>query len=348
MANKKNNEITIRSSAAEYLTFIAATGDNKQSFEVRYQDENIWITQKMMAILYDVSVAAINQHLKKIFDDGELEPDSVIKKYLITAADGKNYNTNHYNLQAIIAVGFKVNNERAVQFRKWANQIVKDYTIQGWVMDEERLKHGGTILTQEYFDRQLEKIREIRLSERRFYQKITDIYATSLDYDSTAKTTRDFFAKVQNKLHFAVHGNTAAEVIYNRANAEKKHMGLTAWNDAPQGKIQPSDVVVAKNYLSEEELHSLELIVSAYLDLAERRAIGHIPMTMEDWGKHLDLILQADGNELLTNAGKISAQIAEQYALCEFEKYRVIQDRLFESDYDRFLAQLDMLEEKSK
>ena len=348
MAKKKNNEITIRSSAAEYLTFIAATGDNEQSFEVRYQDENIWITQKMMATLYNVSVAAINQHLKKIFDDGELEPDSVIKKYLITAADGKNYNTNHYNLQAIIAVGFKVNNERAVQFRKWANQIVKDYTIQGWVMDEERLKHGGTILTQEYFDRQLEKIREIRLSERRFYQKITDIYATSLDYDSTAKTTRDFFAKVQNKLHFAVHGNTAAEVIYNRADVQKKHMGLTTWNDAPQGKIQPSDVVVAKNYLSEEELHSLELIVSAYLDLAERRAMGHIPMTMEDWAKHLDLILQADGNELLTNAGKISAQIAEQHALCEFEKYRIIQDRLFESDYDRFLAQLDTLEEKSK
>ena len=348
MAKKKNTEITIRSSAAEYLTFIAATGGNEQSFEVRYQDENIWITQKMMATLYDVSVAAINQHLKKIFDDGELEPDSVIKKYLITAADGKNYNTNHYNLQAIIAVGFKVNNERAVQFRKWANQIVKDYTIQGWVMDEERLKRGGTILTQDYFDRQLEKIREIRLSERRFYQKITDIYATSLDYDSTAKTTRDFFAKVQNKLHFAVHGNTAAEVIYNRANAQKKHMGLTTWNDAPQGKIQPSDVVVAKNYLSEKEMHSLELIVSAYLDLAERRAMGHIPMTMEDWAKHLDLILQADGNELLTNAGKISAQIAEQHALCEFEKYRVIQDRLFESDYDRFLAQLNTLEEKSK
>ncbi|RCX14326.1 hypothetical protein DFR58_11549 [Anaerobacterium chartisolvens] len=348
MAKKKNNEITIRSSAAEYLTFIAATGDNEQSFEVRYQDENIWITQKMMATLYDVSIAAINQHLKKIFDDGELEPDSVIKKYLITATDGKNYNTNHYNLQAIIAVGFKVNNERAVQFRKWANQIVKDYTIQGWVMDEERLKHGGTILTQEYFDRQLEKIREIRLSERRFYQKITDIYATSLDYDSTAKTTRDFFAKVQNKLHFAVHGNTAAEVIYNRANAQKKHMGLTTWNDAPQGKIQRSDAVVAKNYLSEVELHSLELIVSAYLDLAERRALRHIPMTMEDWAKHLDLILQADGNELLTNAGKISTQIAEQHALCEFEKYRVIQDRLFESDYDRFLAQLNMLEEKSK
>ena len=196
---------------------------------MRYEDENIWLTQKMMALLYDVSVAAINQHIKKIFDDSELNPDSVIKKYLITAVDGKKYNTNHYNLQMIIAVGFKVNNERAVQFRKWANAIVKDYTIQGWVMDEERLKQGGTIFTEDYFDKQLEKIREIRLSERRFYQKITDIYATSLDYDKTAKTTREFFAKVQNKLHFAVHGNTAAEVIYNRANAEQKHMGLTTW-----------------------------------------------------------------------------------------------------------------------
>jgi hypothetical protein len=248
----------------------------------------------------------------------------------------------------IIAVGFKVNNDRAVQFRKWTNRIVKDYTIQGWVMDEERLKNGGTILTLEYFDKQLEKIREIRLSERRFYQKITDIYATALDYDRTAKTTREFFAKVQNKLHFAVHGNTAAEVIYNRADAEREHMGLTTWSEAPSGKIQRSDVTVAKNYLSKSEMQSLELIVSAYLDLAERRALARVPMTMEDWAKHLDLILQADGNELLTNAGKISAQIAEQHALTEFEKYRVIQDRLFESDYDRFIAQFNSLEEKSK
>jgi hypothetical protein len=247
----------------------------------------------------------------------------------------------------IIAIGFKVNNERAVQFRKWANAIVKDFTIQGWVMDEERLKRGGTILTQYYFDKQLEKIREIRLSERRFYQKITDIYSTALDYDKTAKTTREFFAKVQNKLHFAVHGNTAAEVIYSRADAERSHMGLTTWSEAPEGKIQQSDVTIAKNYLSEDEIRSLELIVSAYLDLAERRALAHVPMTMEDWAGHLDLILQADGNELLQNAGTISAQIAERHALCEFEKYRVIQDRLFESDYDRFLAQLSLLEEKA-
>ena len=345
---KKTKEITIRSSAAEYLTYIAATGNNEQNFEMRYEDENIWLTQKMMSVLYDISVAAINQHIKNIFDDNELELDSVIKKYLITASDGKNYNTIHYNLQMIIAVGFKVNNERAVQFRKWANKIVKDYTIQGWVMDEERLKHGGTILTEDYFEKQLEKIREIRLSERRFFQKITDIYATALDYDKTAKTTREFFAKVQNKLHFAVHGNTAAEVIYNRANAGREHMGLTTWDEAPEGKIKRNDVVVAKNYLSEEEMRSLELIVSAYLDLAERRAMARVPMTMEDWANHLDLILQADGNQLLKDAGKISAQIAEDRALSEFEKYRIIQDKLFESDYYRFVAGLKRLEEKTE
>ncbi|MDR1247568.1 MAG: virulence RhuM family protein [Clostridiales Family XIII bacterium] len=348
---KKKSEITIRSSAAEYLTYVAATGDNEQSFEMRYQDENIWLTQKMMAVLYDVSVQNIGQHIKKVFADSELDRAATIKKFFIVQKEGErevSREVEHYSLQMIIAVGFKVNNDRAVQFRKWANQIVKDFTIQGWVMDEERLKNGGTILTQDYFDKQLEKIREIRLSERRFYQKITDIYATALDYDRTAKTTRGFFAKVQNKLHFAVHGNTAAEVIYNRANAEREHMGLTTWSDAPEGKIQRSDVIIAKNYLTETEMQSLELIVSAYLDLAERRALSHVPMTMEDWAKHLDLILQADGNELLTNAGKISAQIAEQHALTEFEKYRVIQDKLFESDYDRFIAQLNSLEDKAK
>lgn len=348
---KKKNEITIRSSAAEYLTYIAATGDNEQSFEMRYQDENIWLTQKMMAVLYGVEVHTVNEHIKKVFSDSELTEESTIRNFRIVQTEGSRQverDIKHYSLQMIIAVGFKVNNERAVQFRKWANAIVKDYTIQGWVMDEERLKNGGTILTQDYFDKQLEKIREIRLSERRFYQKITDIYATSLDYDKTAKTTREFFAKVQNKLHFAVHGNTAAEVIYNRADAEREHMGLTTWSDAPDGKIQRSDVIVAKNYLTDDEMRSLELIVSAYLDLAERRALAHIPMTMEDWANHLDLILQADGNELLTNAGKISAKIAEQHALTEFEKYRVIQDRLFESDYDRFIAQLNRLEEKTK
>jgi hypothetical protein len=348
---KKKSELAIRSSAAEYLTYIAATGDNEQSFEMRYQDENIWLTQKMMATLYDVEVHTINEHIKKVYADCELTEEATIRNFRIVQVEGVRQvqrNVKHYSLQMIIAVGFKVNNERAVQFRKWANHIVKDYTIQGWVMDEERLKKGGTILTQDYFDRQLEKIREIRLSERRFYQKVTDIYATALDYDRTATTTREFFAKVQNKLHFAVHGNTAAEVIYNRADADREHMGLTTWDAAPGGKIQRSDVTVAKNYLTEQEMQSLELIVSAYLDLAERRALAHVPMTMGDWAKHLDLILQADGNELLTNAGKITAQIAEQHALSEFEKYRVIQDRLFESDYDRFIAQLNRLEEKSQ
>ena len=250
----KKKEISIRSSAAEYLTFVAATGEQANSIEMRYEDENIWLTQKMMAELYGVSVPAINQHLKKIFADGELSEESVIKHYLITASDGKNYNTKHYNLQATIAVGFKIENERAVQFRKWANGIVKDYTIQGWVMDEERLKYGGTVLTKDYFEKQLEKIREIRLSERRFYQKITDLYATALDYDPSAKATKRFFAAVQNKLHYAVHGQTAAEVIVDRADAEKEHMGLTSWDGSPNGKIHKSDVTVAKNYLSQTEL----------------------------------------------------------------------------------------------
>jgi hypothetical protein len=348
---KKKSEITIRSSAAEYLTYIAATGDNEQSFEMRYQDENIWLAQKMMAVLYDVDVRTINDHIKKVYHDSELAEEATIRNFRIVQTEGSRQverEVKHYSLQMIIAVGFKVNNERAVQFRKWANAIVKDYTIQGWVMDEERLKNGGTILTQDYFDKQLEKIREIRLSERRFYQKITDIYATALDYDKTAKTTREFSAKVQNKLHFAVHGNTAAEVIYNRADAEREHMGLSTWSEAPEGKIQRSDVVIAKNYLSTDEMRSLEFIVSAYLDLAERRAMAHIPMTMEDWVKHLDLILQADGNELLKNVGRISTQIAEDHALSQFEKYRVIQDKLFESDYDHFIARLNSLEEKTK
>lgn len=341
LPRKENKEQAIRSSAAEYLTYVASVGDQQDSLEMRYEDENIWLTQKMMATLYGVSVSTINEHIKKVFLDSELEEDSVIRKFRITAADGKSYNTNHYNLQMIIAVGFKVNNERAVQFRKWANQIVKDYTIKGWVMDDERLKNGGSTLTVEYFDRLLEQIREIRLSERRFYQKITDIYATALDYDRTAKTTKQFFAKVQNKMHYAVHGHTAAELIYERADAEKPHMGLTSWAAAPDGKIVKSDVSVAKNYLQEQELRSLERIVSAYLDLAEDRAERHIPMTMEDWSRRLDLFLMADDREILQDAGKITAEIARAKAECEFEKYRVIQDRLFQSDYDRYLLELE-------
>ena len=328
----------IRSSAAEYLTFVAATGDGAESMEMRYEDENIWLTQKMMAALYDVSVSAINQHLKTIFEDGELDKEAVIKKYLITASDGKQYNTNHYNLQAIIAVGFKVNNDRAVQFRKWANAIVKDYTIQGWAMDSDRLKNGNSVLTKEYFDHLLEQIREIRMSERRFYQKITDIYATALDYDKSAKTTRLFFAEVQNKLHWAIHRHTAAELIMERANAEKPHMGLTSWEQYPDGKIQKYDVSIAKNYLSKEELQALERIVTMYLDYAEYQASRHIPMTMQDWSQRLNRFLEFNEHEILHDTGRVTHEIAKAFAESEFEKYRVVQDRLFESDFDRFLT----------
>ena len=342
--NKKKDEMSMRSSAAEYLTYVATVGDQQDSIEMRYEDENIWLTQKMMAALYDISVAAINQHIKKIYEDSELEQESTIKKYLIVQTEGSRQVSRevaHYNLQMIIAVGFKVNNERAVQFRKWANGIVKNYTIKGWVIDDERLKNGGSVLTKEYFDRLLEQIREIRLSERRFYQKITDIYATSLDYDRTAQTTKQFFAKVQNKMHYAVHGHTAAELIYERADAEKPHMGLTTWAAAPDGKIVKGDVSVAKNYLTEKEMRSLERIVSAYLDLAEDRAERHIPMTMEDWARRLDLFLMADEREILQDAGKITAEIAKEKAETEFEKYRVIQDRLYMSDFDRYLLELE-------
>ena len=339
MTNKKK-EITIHSSAAEYLTYVASTGSNSDSFEMRYEDENIWLTQKMMATLYDVSVSAINQHLKRIFEDNELVEESVIKKYLITASDGKSYSTKHYNLQAIIAVGFKVNNDRAVRFRKWAGQIVKDYTIQGWTMDKERLKKGH-MFTDEYFERQLENIREIRLSERKFYQKVTDLYATAFDYDKNAKTTRQFFKMVQNKMHWAVHRHTAAELIVERANAEKEHMGLTTWESAPDGKIVKADVTVAKNYLSEKEMSYLQRIVSLYLDYAELQAERRIPMSMEDWAKRLDGFLEFNGNELLMGPGKVSAEQAKLHAETEFEKYRIVQDRLFMSDYDKYLLELE-------
>lgn len=342
---KKQNAITIRSSAAEYLTFVSAAGDGG-GVEVRYEDENIWITQKIMAALYDVDVRTINYHIKKILRDSELQEDSTIRKIRIVQNEGDRQisrEVEHYALQMIIAVGFKVNTDRAVQFRKWINQIAKDYTIKGWVIDAERLKNGGSILTEKYYEELLQQIREIRLSERRFYQKITDIYATSLDYDKDARLTKVFFAQVQNKLHYATHGQTAAEVVYKRADAKKERMGLTTWAGAPGGKIVKTDVSVAKNYLTEEEIQSLARIVSAYLDLAERRAMRHIPMTMEDWAKHLDLILQADGNDLLKNAGSISAQIAKDHAETEFEKYRIVQDKLFESDYDRYLRVLEQM-----
>ena len=340
---KKGDEITIRSSAAEYLTYIASVGDQQDSIEMRYEDENIWLTQKMMATLYDVSVAAINQHIKKVYDDSELEPGTTIKKYLIVQNEGSRQvqrATNHYNLQMIIAVGFKVNNERAVQFRKWANSIVKDYTIKGWVMDDERLKRG-TYLTDKYFDEQLERIREIRASERKFYQKITDIYATAIDYDRTSATTKRFYATVQNKMHFAVHGHTAAELIVERANHQKNHMGLTTWADAPDGKIRKSDVAIAKNYLSENELHQLNRMVTAYLDFAENMTLRHIPLTMQDWEKRLNSFIEMFDYGILQDAGKVSAEIAKLHAETEFEKYRVIQDRLFMSDFDKYMMELE-------
>jgi len=340
----KKDEIAIRSGAAEYLTYAATVGNQADSIEMRYEDENIWLTQKMLAALYDVSLTTINEHIKRIYADSELEEKATIRNFRIVQTEGARQVSRevaHYNLQMIIAVGFKVNNERAVQFRKWANNIVKNYTIKGWVIDEERLKNGGSVLTEEYFDRLLEQIREIRLSERRFYQKVTDIYATSLDYDRNAASTKQFFAKVQNKMHYAVHGHTAAELIYERADADKPHMGLTTWAAAPEGKIVKSDVNIAKNYLSEQEMRSLERIVSAYLDLAEDRAERHIPMTMEDWAKRLDVFLMADDRDILQDAGKITAEIARTKAETEFEKYRFVQDRIYMSDFDRYLLELE-------
>ncbi len=338
MNNKKSTKSIVRSSAAEYLTFVASNAES--GIEVVYADENIWVSQKMMGELYTIETNTINYHLKKIFSDGELEEISVIRKFRITAKDGKEYQTQHYNLSAIIAVGYKVNSERAIQFRKWATQIVKEFTIKGFAMDDERLKNDGTILGKKYFEEQLQRIREIRLSERKFYQKITDIYTTSIDYDITAIATQRFFATVQNKLHWAIHGNTAAEIIVNRADHQKENMGLTTWKDAPKGKIQKFDVSVAKNYLSEIEMQQLQRLVSAYLDLAEDMAIRQIPMTMEDWETRLNRFIEATDRAVLQDAGKVTAEIAKAHAETEFEKYRIVQDRLFESDFDRMNKQL--------
>ena len=340
---KKKDEITIRSSAAEYLTYVASVGDQQGSIEMRYEDENIWLTQKMMATLYDVDVRTINEHIKKIYSDSELEEDATIRNFRIVQTEGSRQVTRdikHYNLQMIIAVGFKVNSERAVQFRKWVNQIAKDYTIKGWVMDDERLKRG-TYLTEKYFDEQLERIREIRASERKFYQKITDLYATAIDYDKNAATTRRFYATVQNKMHYAVHGHTAAELIVERADHTKEHMGLTTWADAPEGKIKKSDVTVAKNYLSQDEMKQLNRMVTAYLDFAENMTLRHIPLTMQDWEKRLNSFIEMFDYGILQDAGKVSAEIAKLHAETEFEKYRVIQDRLFMSDFDKYMLELD-------
>ena len=340
---KKKGEITIRSSAAEYLTYVASVGDQQDSIEMRYEDENIWLTQKMMATLYDVDVRTINEHIKKIYSDSELEEDATIRNFRIVQTEGTRQvtrDTKHYSLQMIIAVGFKVNSERAVQFRKWVNQIAKDYTIKGWVMDDERLKRG-TYLTEKYFDEQLERIREIRASERKFYQKITDLYATAIDYDKNSATTRRFYATVQNKMHYAVHGHTAAELIVERADHTKEHMGLTTWADAPEGKIKKSDVTVAKNYLSQDEMKQLNRMVTAYLDFAENMTLRHIPLTMQDWEKRLNSFIEMFDYGILQDAGKVSAEIAKLHAETEFEKYRVIQDRLFMSDFDKYMLELE-------
>ena len=340
---KKKDEITIRSSAAEYLTYVASVGDQQDSVEMRYEDENIWLTQKMMATLYDVGLPTINEHIKKIYADSELEETATIRNFRIVQTEGSRQvtrDTKHYNLQMIIAVGFKVNSERAVQFRKWVNQIAKDYTIKGWVMDDERLKRG-TYLTEKYFDEQLERIREIRASERKFYQKITDLYATAIDYDKDSATTRRFYATVQNKMHYTVHGHTAAELIVERADHTKEHMGLTTWADAPDGKIKKSDVTIAKNYLSQDEMKQLNRMVTAYLDFAENMTLRHILLTMQDWEKRLNNFIEMFDYGILQDAGKVTAAIAKLHAETEFEKYRVIQDRLFMSDFDKYMLELE-------
>ena len=328
----KSDNLQIRNSTAEFLTFSYQQGTD--GVAVRVQDGTVWLSQKGIGQLFDTTPENVLMHLKNIFKASELQDVAVTKKFLVTAADGKNYQVKHYNLDAIIAVGYRVNSTRATDFRKWATTILRDFTLRGYVLDKKRMENG-VFLGEDYFEQLLEEIREIRMSERRFYQKVTDIYATSMDYDKNSPITREFFAKVQNKLHFAVHGQTAAEVIYNRADAEREHMGLTNWVLYPTGKILKSDVTVAKNYLSESELRDLGQLVNAYLDLAERRARQKQPMIMEDWANHLDLILQADGNELLQNAGKISAEIARIHVDEEYEKFRIIQDRIWSSDFDR-------------
>jgi len=334
----KEKKQLIRNSTAEFLIFTGQAGE--KSIEARYEDETIWLTQKLMATLFEVTVPTINEHLKNIFASGELDQNSVIRKFRITAEDGKKYSTKLYNLDSIISVGYRVNSIRATQFRQWATHVLREFAIKGFVLDKKRLENG-TFLGEDYFERLLEEIREIRLSERRFYQKITDIYSTSMDYNKDAPTTRDFFAKVQNKLHFAIHGHTAAELIMKRADSQKDHMGLTSWANSPDGKILKSDVSVAKNYLARDELESLARIVNAYLDLAEDRARRKIPMTMEDWARRLDLFLEFSEREILQDKGKITTEIAKMHAESEFEKYRIVQDRLFESDFDRIINQIE-------
>ena len=337
-----------KSSAAQYLTYIASYGITDEKFEIRYEDENIWMSQKMLAAVYGVEVPNIAYHLRKLFSDGEIDKETSIKEILIDVGDGRKFAVNHYNLQVIIALGFKIDNERAIAFRKWANQIVTEYTIKGWVMDVPRLKDGSPI-TNEYFEHQLERIREIRMSERKFYQKVTDLYATAIDYDKTSNLTRIFYATVQNRMHVAVHGHTAAELIYSRADAQKEHMGLTSWEDSPKGKIRKSDVTIAKNYLTQDELEILGRMVNAFLEFAEVMTKRKIPLTMEDWKSRLDKFLEMfDQHPPKYSGDPIDAYRAQLYAECEFEKYRPIQDQLFMSDYDRFLLALEEEAKRAK
>ena len=329
---KVSGRLAIRNSTAEFLIFTSQRGE--ESIEVRYQDETIWLTQKLIAELFDVERSVITKHLKNIFSDNELEQHAVCANFAHTASDGKIYNTRFYNLDAIISVGYRVNSKRATQFRQWATQVLREFAIKGYVMDNKRLENGA-FLGEDYFERLLAEIREIRLSERNFYQKVTDIYTTSMDYNKDAPTTREFFARVQNKLHFAIHGHTAAELIKQRADSEKRYMGMSIWENAPQGKILKTDVAIAKNYLTEEEIQSLGRIVNSYLDLAEDHAKRKIPMTMEDWSKRLDKFLELYDHKILQDGGKVSAQVAKEHAESEFERYRIVQDRLFESDFDR-------------
>ena len=338
MAKRKE----IRNSTAEFLIF--QIEGKERGVEVYYKDKTVWCTQKAMSMLFDCSTDNIGLHLKNIFTSGELNKDSVTEKISATASDGKNYMTQFYNLDAVISVGYRVNSIRATQFRQWATSVLREFAIRGYVLDKKRMENGS-FLGEDYFEHLLAEIREIRLSERRFYQKLTDIYATAVDYNRDAPTTRLFFKKMQNKMHFAVHGRTAAELIVERANAEQEHMGLTSWENAPNGKIVKTDVVIAKNYLKEAELADMGQLVNGVLELAERMAKRHIPMTMEDWAKQIDTILAAGGNEVLQTAGQVTAEQAKEHAETEFEKYRIIQDRLFQSDFDRYMDALPFEED---
>jgi hypothetical protein len=334
---KKENKLQIRNSTAEFLIFTRQAGED--GIEVRVAEETVWLTQKLIGVLFDKGRSTITEHLKNIFETGELDEKAVCRDFRHTAEDGKDYATRFYNLDAIIAVGFRVNSARAIQFRQWATGVLRDYAIRGYVLDKERLKNGA-FFSKEYFENLLAEIREIRASERKFYQKITDIYATAMDYSVDAEITQTFFATVQNKLHFAIHGRTAAELIAERADSEKEKMGLTSWKNAPHGKIIKPDVTVAKNYLTEKELKSLDRFVTMYLDYAEDQAERNIPMTMEDWSKKLNAFLQFNERDILDHPGKVSREVAKAFAESEFEKYRIVQDRLFESDFDRHIKKL--------